>query len=359
MKRLIPFLIACGLAAPAFAGSQQAGAAFFPLTKPQTYARSDGLFQHKASRIPVLIGNGDGYDQLGPQMRDTFAYGDGLGLSCEVVLYVFIDGTGTGAACDATCAALTPDAGCVMGYDEGSDVLVACDGGASEGCLCETPIRTNGLDDDCGDIDGSTGNVILISFGQGMKLAYHPIVVQLIAPDMDADSLDLEGDITSGDGVELASGGIYGASGRPYIVGDDPAFQFCIDIEFAVALASTADFHMGWRQVEEFNATFDSYNTYATIGLITTNIVIETEDDGGGTTTTDTDQDMANATRYVLCTKVSDAGVVTYTIDGQTPQTTVAYTFDDGTAVIPFVHLLQAGTQTGEADLRLWEVKYQ
>lgn len=339
----------------AFAGNQQAGSTFFPLTSPQTYARGDGLFQHRATKIPMLIGNGDGYHAIGPTYRDTFAYGDGLGMTCQMIEPFAYWVTAANTSCVTTCAAESPAGTCIFGTDAG--VGKACATATNDDCLCMPTVRY----EDCGaafPLDGSTNyQKGLIYFGHGMKLAYNPIVVQTIAPDMDAASLDIGGDQVADDGLELA-GGIYGASGRPFIPGNDPGFQFCVEVTIA-DVSGTDEFRMGFRRAESFNATFNSYDDYVSVGCISGNFTIETEEAGGGETTTDTTDDCADTVEHALCTKVSDAGVVTYTIDGQAPTITAAITLTLGEPVIPFLHMLQHTDLTGEVDLGLWEVRYQ
>jgi hypothetical protein len=372
MKRcaFLAVLASVLFAATAFAGNQQLGSTYFPLTNQQTYNRFDGIAASKTTKIPVLIGNGDGFQAIGPQYRETFAYGDGLGMRCAVDQTIGITAAGANVACTTTCGALTPPAGCVAAFDaalaDAGDIL-SCTDATADGCSCASPgfgFGSCALALGSGDaLYHPAGNIFSLFFPSGVVLGYTPIVTQTLPPDMDADSLDIGGDQTDNDGAEYFAGGAYGTSGRPFFVGDDPAFQFCIDVAFANALTGTDDFHMGFREFEGIDNTFDDYTDLASIGLITGgatgDITIETITAGAATTTTDTTDNMANATRYILCTKVSDTGVVTYTVNGQAPTTTAAYTFTDGLAVIPFVHFLQAAGLTGEIDLRLWEVKYQ
>jgi hypothetical protein len=348
-----------------YAANQQLGATYFLLTEPQTYARGDGLVIHKASKTLSLVGNGDGLTALGPGYRTEFDGGDGVDISGCIVpgTWIYDDDAAVNTACTATCGANTPDAGCVSGFEaalaDAGDILPCADTTADAcTCISPDPRGPESCSTDTADLEGSTGNIFLLQFNDGVKLAWHPIVVQEIAPDMDASSLDIGGDQTADDGLELF-GGMFGASGRPFTVGDDPAFQFCVSLAVE-DVSGTDDMWIGFRSVEPANATFNSYDTYATIGPLAGDITIETEDDGGGTTTTDTTQDITDAQAAVeYCVKVSDAGVVTYTVDGDAPTATAAYTFDDGIQVIPFVHMLQAATLTGEVDIDLWEVRYQ
>jgi hypothetical protein len=261
------------------------------------YGRSDGIYQEANTKGLEVIENGKPVQTLGKSYRDTFAYGDGLGVNC-----LDLDGVGT---CVGN-AALAP-------------------------CLC--------------------------TFDNGIKLMWLPLLQQDIAPDMDAAGLDIGADQTDNDGAELV-GGIGGASGLPFIIGTDPAFYFCTTVAIA-DVSGTDDFHTGFRRAEAGTATFDNYNDLATIGCISGNITIETINDNAATTTTDTTDDWADAGIHKLCTYVSAAGAVTYTIDGAAPTVTAAFTFDSGDPVIPFIHYLHATTSPGAITVSLWEVGYQ
>jgi hypothetical protein len=63
-----------------------------------------------------------------------------------------------------------------------------------------------------------------------------------------ATGLDISGDFVDNDGNELV-GGVVGASGRPFIIGDDPAFYFCTTVKITDA-DGTDDFHVGFRRPE-------------------------------------------------------------------------------------------------------------
>lgn len=260
------------------------------------YKRSDGVFQEKNSHAPVIIENGQPASWPGVGYRETFAYGDGLGLTS-------LD-TGTGGTC------------------VGNTTTVPC----------------------------------LHTFGSGVKLIEFPVVTNTLPADMDAASLDIGGDQVADDGMEIA-GGVLGASGRPFVVGDDPAFYFCATVTIA-DVSGTDDFHVGFRETDPFNAVFDNYTDLASIGCIAADMYIETILGNAATTSTDTTDACADATSYKFCTYVSGAGVVTYKVNGSAPTTTAAFTFADGTTVIPFAHYLQDTDLTGEVDVALWEVGY-
>jgi len=259
------------------------------------YDRSDGFYEN-ANGAVALMGNAQETVGIGPTATDTFAYGAGSGDDCFERDWT---------ACSATAGALN-----------------------------------------------------IMHFGNGLKTSFIPIVGQTIAPTMDAASLDIGCDQVDNDGLEMTGGGMYGSTGRAFIIGNDPAFRFCATVAVE-DVSGTDDFHVGFRGQEAFTATFDDYNDLASIGPISGNITIATILNNGATTTTDTTDDAADAATVAYCVLVSGAGVVTYTINGVAPTTTAAFTFDDGDSVVPFIHYLQASDLTGEIDVTLWEVTYQ
>lgn len=200
----------------------------------------------------------------------------------------------------------------------------------------------------------------LVTFPSGNTVGVLAIVGQTVAGgvDMDAASLDISGDQTDNDGLELFWGGIEGAGGAPFFIGESAAFYTCATVTVA-DVTGVDDFHIGFRRFELANATFDNYLDVASIGPIAGNVTIETILNNGTTTTTDTTNDLADAGSDTYCVYVSAAGVVTYTIDGLEPLTTAAFTFDDADPVIPFIHLLQTSDLSEEIDLTEWEVGFQ
>jgi hypothetical protein len=213
--------------------------------------------------------------------------------------------------------------------------------------------------DDTTACQGAAGSENFIWFPSGNKFIQDSIVAQTIVGgvDMDAASLDIAGDQTENDGLELFWGW-GGADGMPFIIGEDPAFYMCAKVTVE-DVSGVDDFHFGFRRAGAMNATFDNYLDCASIGPIAGDVTIETILNNGATTTTDTTNNLADGGTDTYCVYVSAAGVVTYTIDGMPPKTTAAFTFDDGDPVIPFIHLLQAATLSGEIDLLEWEVGYQ
>lgn len=362
MKRLIA--IAAMLAAPtlALATNQQVDPdEYRSATRSTTSGRSDGLYYTRDTKIPVLIGNGDGIDPIGPTYTESFGYGAGLGLLCESYARTGTTGFSTAASANAACNTTCGNSACVMAFEaalaDAGDILDCADSSA-DACLCQTTSLDQILLGCGANWEAPALGITNITFASGVKLAHVSLLAQDIGPAMDANGLDISGDLTDNDGNELI-GGMYGASGRPLVPGVDPAFKFCVDFAEIADVSGTDELWVGFRDTTAPNATFNSYNSYAVIGVISGNVTIETEDDGGGTTTTDTTDDVADGGSPELCVLVSDAGAVTYTLDGSAPTTTASYSLDSGEPVIPFVHFLHATTSPGEIVLDKWEVTYQ
>ena len=300
MTRFIAAVALALVAGPVLAANTQVTASEFKAAGKtgHVYGRSDGVFQEATVKSPYVVENGQSAGPVGVGYRETFGYGDGKGVTQ-------LDSSGGGA-----CAANATTVPCIA------------------------------------------------TFGSGVKLVWFPAVTATLELDMDATGLDISSDVVDNDGLEVA-GGVLGASGRPFIIGDDPAFYFCATL-FVDDVSGTDDLHIGFRRPSAFTATFDDYLDLASIGLVgaSGDIQIETIDDNAATTTTDTTDGWSDDETKKVCVYVSDAGAVTYKIDNVAPTTTAAFTFDDGDPVIPFVHYLHATTTPDELILSLWEVGY-
>jgi hypothetical protein len=301
MKNLLPVLglaVALLLSADAQAAKKQVSASSWKATgvSGSVYGRSDGIFQEANTKSPYIIENGTSTLPVGAGYRETFAYGDGKGLS----------------------------------------QLLWSSGATAVGATTTLPV--------------------LAKFGSGVSLMWFPVVTATIPLDMDAGGLDIAGDQVANDGLEIV-GGVLGASGRPFIIGDDPAFYFCATVKLA-DVSGSDDFHVGFREVDPFNAVFDDYTDLASIGSISGDIYIETIIGAAATVSTDTTDNWADLATKKLCTYVSNTGVTTYTINGVAPTTTAAYTFTDGLSVIPFIHYIHDADLADYIEVSLWEVGY-
>lgn len=183
---------------------------------------------------------------------------------------------------------------------------------------------------------------------------------QTILPVITATGLDIGTDQVSAEAIEMFAG-VLGASGRPAVVGWDPAFYFCATLT-VVDASGASDLHVGWRSATQTQVqALGTYLNFATIGLEGTSnpntIQIMTSNDDTEVTT-DTTDTWADAASKKLCTNVSAAGVATYTINGAAPTTTVSFTFDDGDSLIPFIAFEHGADVAGAVTLTEWEVGY-
>lgn len=182
---------------------------------------------------------------------------------------------------------------------------------------------------------------------------------QTILPVMDAVGLDISGDQVSAEAYEMFAG-ILGASGRPAVVGYDPAFYLCVTATIADA-SGASDFHVGWRSATETQVKLiTSYSNYATVGIEGTanpNTIFTMTGNDGTDANTDTTLTWADGASKKLCSLVSGAGVFSATVDGATV-TTAAFSFDDGDSLIPFVAFEHGADVAGAVDITEWAVGY-
>lgn len=210
--------------------------------------------------------------------------------------------------------------------------------------------------------DGATGIHNIAYFDNGNALVYASLGAgQTLDIDMDATGLDVAGDQTADEGYEIR-GGVLGASGRPFVVGQDAAFQFCASVTIT-DVSGTDEFHIGFRRPETINAAYDNYLDLVSIGIVTAAdpalIQIETIDDNAATVTTSTTDTVADGVNKRYCILVSAAGAVTYTNDGNPPTATAAVTIDSGDPMIPFIYLLHDAGLADEVIITEWDVSYQ
>lgn len=187
---------------------------------------------------------------------------------------------------------------------------------------------------------------------------YHILGTQtIVSPTLGTGGLDINMDQTNNDGVEVCLG-INAANRGVFTVGTDPAFF--ARMRFTVAdVSGTDDCAFGFRKVEAYQAAIDNYDEMAALNVISGSITIETILNAGATTSTDTTDSWADGAEHELKVLVSDAGVVTYEIDGLAPSTTAAFTFDDAEVVVPFMYLLNATDVAGEVNLLEFECGLQ
>jgi hypothetical protein len=202
-------------------------------------------------------------------------------------------------------------------------------------------------------------NVLYTAFGQ---YEWNVIGTQtILAPKLDAFGLNLVQDNTAGDGIELCMGRT-AVCPIGFTIGEDAAFF--IQAKFKVQDASgTNPLIIGFLKAQAFNATLGSYTDFASIGVVGTSnpnkIETITNLNSSGAVTTDTTNTVADGDTFQLQINVSSTGVVTYQYNYATPTTTVAFQFDSGDYVIPFVRFTEAADITTQAACNYLEVGFQ
>jgi hypothetical protein len=203
----------------------------------------------------------------------------------------------------------------------------------------------------------------------GNVFAYHPIGTQTLHPAMVAGALDIGCDQTDDEGCEIYTNFLKASGMGPFVVGISPAFYFKCKLNVTLT-NGTDDLQVGFRKAELIRAAWDDYYDAAAMGIITVAnpaaVYIQTILANAATVETDTTDTWDDATDAEFAIFVSSAGVVTYQHDLASagtlaaPTVTAAYTFADGTPVIPFVRFLNANAaQVGGVKIIKWEVGYQ
>lgn len=216
-----------------------------------------------------------------------------------------------------------------------------------------------------GLVRADTGNLLHHTWTPGgLKLATVALGTQTIAIAANTFGLDVSGDQTDNDGWEVFSH-FAGASGRPFVVGRDPAFYF--ETSIVMANVSGCDTMLiGLRRAQVNNGTYTNYLDYAALGwdAAAASATIDQLTGLNGTdTATSTTQTLADGIVYNVRIEVSAAGVVTFkhsqgaNVVPVAPTAGAAFTFDTGDPVIPFVHfLLTTAADAGATYIRRWDV---
>ncbi|MCP3684326.1 MAG: hypothetical protein GY861_16735 [bacterium] len=187
---------------------------------------------------------------------------------------------------------------------------------------------------------------------------YHMIGTQtIVAPSYGTNGLNVSLDQTNNDGAEFCLG-INALNKGVFTVGTDAAFY--AKMKFSIADVSGFDeCAFGFRKVEAYQASLDDYDEMACLNSISGDINIETIINGGANVTTDTTLNFADLAIHEFEVRVSAAGVVTYKVDGMTPGTVAAYTFDDAEVVVPFFYFRHDSDVGGDLSLISFECGLQ
>lgn len=174
-------------------------------------------------------------------------------------------------------------------------------------------------------------------------------------PAADATGLDITaGNVTNNDNEEIFTGTL-GTTGRPFIVGTDPAFKFCATM--SVADVSGSDLMAcGFRTPDPATVAIASYTDYCAVGHASGNYFTHDKTNGLDDSASDV---IADTESDVWCTLVSAAGVCTYTVDGVAVSSPGAHTIPDGLLVIPFCTVLHDADGADDTLITKWDVVYQ
>ena len=207
-----------------------------------------------------------------------------------------------------------------------------------------------------GAATGTAGDENVMIFEENI-FEYHIVGTQtILAPVLTATGLNIALDLTENDGVEITQG-ITARSRSAFVVGTDACYfkatVYVTDVSGTDALA------VGFRTAEAYNGDEQAYNNMAALSVVSGDVYIWTIDDNAATTATDTTDNLADTNAITIAVYVSDAGVVTYTIDGSAPTTTAAFTWDDGDTIVPFIYLRHDANVAEATLLQLWECGLQ
>ena len=207
-----------------------------------------------------------------------------------------------------------------------------------------------------GTIAANVDDEINIHRFDGRVLYCHNIGTQTtFAPAVKATGLDYGMTQTDNIGLGIVSrlNGSKGILDRDYfVVGTSEAFH--MSMKFSVETVAGMDRNIvGFRKDEAVQDDYEDFDEKACIGVISGNITISTTLGGAIDIVTDTTDNLADGETVTLDILVSAAGVVTYTIDGDAPTITKAFTFADGEIVVPCFQFENAnGSQVGELILQ-------
>ena len=231
-----------------------------------------------------------------------------------------------------------------------------------------TGVSDSGLVATGGVAGVGTGDLLnFLHCQSGEVLCWEAVVTQTILPDIVAAGLDVAGDQTADDGMELY-GNMLGATGVPFVAGVDPPFFFRVKFTATDAGTNgTDDFQVGFRQNELCRPAWDDYRNAAALGCTVADgtIDIQTILANAATVETATGDTYVTATAHQFKVLVDAAGAVTYQHDIATPgvlaapTTTAAVTLTNGIAYVPFFRFLQDTGLITDLTIQEWECGFQ
>jgi hypothetical protein len=205
-----------------------------------------------------------------------------------------------------------------------------------------------------GAATGTGGDENLMYTGTNV-FEYHIVgTATVVAPTRIATGLTIGLDVADNDGIEICPG-ILAGNQSAFTVGTDGAFH--LKIRFDIADVSGSDNVMvGFRKAEAYQAVaLDNYDEMAAFDVVSGDIKTATILNAAATTSTDTTDNWADDATKTLEVYVSQAGVVTFKINGAAPTVTQAFTFDDAEVVVPFFYNRYATTTPGVIYIEEWD----
>lgn len=186
---------------------------------------------------------------------------------------------------------------------------------------------------------------------EGLIMEMYNITAQTLGvPKIAASGLNIGGDATNSDGLELNFGVL--ANNRFAFV-SQTSLAFFVEATFVVTTVANIDpLWIGFRRNNANNATFTNYTDAAFIGLYPTTAatvaIVGQNLNAAGFVYTNTTNAWANGATVKVRVNVAANGAVTYLINDVAPVVApAAFTFDAGDVIIPCIHLVQdAGGNT-------------
>jgi hypothetical protein len=205
------------------------------------------------------------------------------------------------------------------------------------------------FDDAAGTIyTGDAAEVLGFDSGLANYEVYQAAVASaaVVAPYQSADGLELQ-PVAAGDALEL-SNGITSLSRCAFTVGTDAEFFWEATVKID-DISDVTEIFAGFRKAAAYTADPDDYTDMAAFHVGATDdgrISLATILNDAATTMTDTtESDWTDGGSHTLRVEVNRLGQVKFLYDGEEPAATIAFTFDSGDVVIPFLHL---NTETGD-----------
>lgn len=190
--------------------------------------------------------------------------------------------------------------------------------------------------------------------GQQLKFVTITTATGTFTPTADADGLDLTVGGGDNDALDIYTG-VEGASGRPFIIGTDPAFKFCATVK-VFDVTGTDHMYCGFRTIQAPDDPISQYTDYCAYGHISGNNGTQDKTTGATDSGSDTIADNDSDT---WCISVDATGGCSYTDDGVAVASVDVHTLGDGIPVIPFCTLRNASDLADDTWLVSWVVSLQ